>query len=456
MFGKNIVITISGGFASRNILRSGVLDNLLNAGSKIILFSPQEKADYYQKEFGNKNVLIIGLPPLKEGFVEAMIKFLARNSVRTEISLSLQKEHLLSAVNPLNLISFLLKRLIGFLGFLPGFFEFVRFLDFYLVSEKTEILRILKEVNPDIVFATHVIDEFDASILREAKRLCIKTIGMVRSWDNLTGHGLVRELPDKLLLHSPWLFRIAKNLHRIPEKKLEIIGIPQYDTFFRKDFLISRDKFLSIIGLRPDNRIVLFAAISTDFAPYEWEIPEIIHNSIENGSLPQNVVVIARPHPNCGVPQNFRQQGQYLKIDTPAKYVGSSAYNWEQEKDDINHFANLLYHADVVVTGASTISMDAAIFDRPIINYAFDGYHKEVPYYQSVLRCYEKYTHYIAMVKTGGVRLVYSPEELIEWIKKYLNNPELDHEGRQRIIKEFAGFTDGRSAERISLAILGS
>lgn len=448
-----ILITISGGFASRNILRSGVLSNLLDAGNKIILLSPQEKADYYEKEFGSENVSVVGISDLKEGFIESIARFLARNSVRTEISLSLQKEHLLARYNPLNVASFLLKRLIGFLGFMPGFFELVRFLDFYLVPGKSEISDILKRLNPNIVFATHVIDGFDASVLREARRLGFKTRGMVRSWDNLTGHGLVREIPDKLLLHSSWLFNLAKNLHKIPEKKLEIVGIPQYDTFFRKDFLIPRDEFLKSLSLNSGDKFILFAAISTDFAPYEWEIPEIISKAVEDGLLPQNTAVIARPHPNCGMPQGFNKNWRNIKIDRPVKYVEGKTSNWEQERDDINHFANLLYHADLVITGASTISIDAAIFDRPIINYAFDGYHK-LPYYQSVLRCYEKYTHYIAMVKTDGVQLVYSPEELVERIKKYLDNPFFDQGGRKKIINEFVGFTDGDSAKRISRAIL--
>ena len=448
-----ILITISGGFASRNILRSGVLDRLKEAGNRVFLLCPQAKAAYYEKEFGNNNVSVVGISDIQEKFTESIVRFLSRNSVRTEIVLSLQKEHLLERPSPLNLISFLSKRLVGLLGLMPGFFELVRFLDFYLVSEKKEIADILAEIEPDMIFATHIIDGFDVSVLREAKRLGIKTIGMVRSWDNLTGHGLVRELPEKILLHSAWLYRMAKNFHRISEEKLEIVGIPQYDTFFRKDFFMPRDKFLRSMGLDPDQKIILFAAISTDFAPYEWEMPKIIQDAIEKGSLPENTVVIARPHPNCGVPQNFNFNGKYLKIDTPAKYVGVGTFNWEQEKDDINHFANLLYHADVVVTGASTISMDAAIFNRPIINYAFDGFHK-LPYHKSVLRCYEKYTHYIAMVKTNGVKLVYSPSELISEIQKYFDKPGLDQDGRQRIVEEFVGYTDGGSAQRIAVAIL--
>lgn len=450
---KRILITISGGFASRNILRSGVLNRLLDADSQVILLCPREKTSYYEKEFGNENTQIAGITDMEESLIEAMVRFLARNSVRTEIVLSLQKEHLLLGPNPLNLISFLSKRLIGFLGLVPGFFNFIRFLDLHFIPRKNEFAGVLERFKPDIVFATHVIDGFDVSILREAKRLGVKTIGMARSWDNLTGHGLVREVPDRLLLHSSWLFNLAKNLHKISEDKLEIVGIPQYDTFFRKDFLTSREKLLKSFSLSPDKKIVLFAAISTDFAPYEWEMPEIIHKAIEDGSLPLNAVIVARPHPNCGVPKSFNINGRHLKIDTPVKYVGASAFNWEQEKDDINHFANLLYHADVVVTGASTISMDAAIFDRPVINYAFDGYHK-LPYHQSVLRCYEKYTHYIAMVNTNGVKLVYSSDELIAEIKNYLGNPALNREGRRNIVKEFVGHADGRSAERIADAVL--
>ena len=119
----------------------------------------------------------------------------------------------------------------------------------------------------------------------------------------------------------------------------------------------------------------------------------------------------------------------------------------------MDRLANLLYHADVVVTGASTITIDAAVLDRPVINVAFDGKHT-LPEHQSIRKNYFRFTHYIALVKTKGMRLVFSEGELIGWIKKYLANPSLDKEERKQMVHDFVGFTDGRSVERIVSAVM--
>ena len=67
---------------------------------------------------------------------------------------------------------------------------------------------------------------------------------------------------------------------------------------------------------------------------------------------------------------------------------------------------------------------------------------------------YFKTEHYKKAVATGGIKLVGSGEELIEWINKYLENPSLDKEGRKRLVWEQCPFKDGKSGERIANFIL--
>ena len=41
------------------------------------------------------------------------------------------------------------------------------------------------------------------------------------------------------------------------------------------------------------------------------------------------------------------------------------------------HLGDTLYHADVVVNVASTITIEACIFDTPVVNINFDGAGRE-------------------------------------------------------------------------------
>lgn len=452
---KKILITIADGFVARNILRTGVLNALLQSGASILLVCPPERREYYEKEFGGSNVSVAGVRFEVENRRELFIRFIEKNCLLTKIVWSTQKEYLMASRTLRSLVFFLIKRLIGIIGLLPDFFACVRRADTLLVETKPSVAAFLGRERPDLVFATNVMDDIDIAVLRETRRLGIRSVGMVKSWDNLTNHGIVRVLPDELIVHSPWLCDRARNLQKIRRIPIHVTGTPQYDSFYRKDFLKPREDFCRELGIQPQSRIILFAAIGITFAPYEWEIPQIIADGIERGKLPKDCIVVARPHPNFGVTKGLEPKSARIVIDQPAHYITDSVFTWEMENKDMEHFANVLYHANVVVTGGSTITIDAAIFDRPVVNYAFDGMHR-LPYWRSARRVYEQYTHYLAALKTGAVRVVYSADELFREVDVYLENPGRDREGRARLVKEFAGSADARSSERVAAVVLSA
>jgi CDP-glycerol glycerophosphotransferase (TagB/SpsB family) len=113
--------------------------------------------------------------------------------------------------------------------------------------------------------------------------------------------------------------------------------------------------------------------------------------------------------------------------------------------------ASLLRWADVSLTVGSTLAIDAALCDTPVVGVAFDGLQR-LPYSRSIRRAYD-YTHYRPLVETGGLRLAESEEQMIELVNRYLEDPELDSEGRARIAQEQGWRVDGRSGERVAQLI---
>jgi CDP-glycerol glycerophosphotransferase (TagB/SpsB family) len=110
-------------------------------------------------------------------------------------------------------------------------------------------------------------------------------------------------------------------------------------------------------------------------------------------------------------------------------------------------FVSLLKYSDVTVNMSSTTSIDAAVFDKPIVNIAYNiSYRKNA--YRMAKNTYSS-AHYANIVKTGGVRLARSTNELVKEIGEYLKYPSRDHNGRKSIVEEQCWRIDGKAGQRM-------
>ena len=114
--------------------------------------------------------------------------------------------------------------------------------------------------------------------------------------------------------------------------------------------------------------------------------------------------------------------------------------------------AESMKYADVVVNFASTITIDAAVFDTPIVCVNYD--HRGArPFKLSPRRIYY-FDHYAKLGHTGGFELANSKTELINKIDYSINHPEYLSENRKKIIEQQCVFSDGKSGERVANHIL--
>jgi CDP-glycerol glycerophosphotransferase (TagB/SpsB family) len=105
-------------------------------------------------------------------------------------------------------------------------------------------------------------------------------------------------------------------------------------------------------------------------------------------------------------------------------------------------------HSAVVVNVASTLAIEAAIFDTPVVNISFDG-ESQAEWVRSSRRYY-RFTHYANITRHGAVRVAETPAQLVDAIARYLDDPSLDADGRRRVVEEQCQFLDGRAAERVA------
>jgi hypothetical protein len=134
-----------------------------------------------------------------------------------------------------------------------------------------------------------------------------------------------------------------------------------------------------------------------------------------------------------------------------ARHRGNLAA-WQPTDADLREMVNTVRHGDVHINVASTMTIDAAVADRPVINVRYD-LRPEGARPSWGLNIY-RYTHYVPVLKTGAMRVATTPEELIRHLNAYLVSPELDREGRARLVRQECGVVDGHAGRRAAEVLL--
>lgn len=452
---KTIFIPIQNRQQARNVLRTDIFNFLISFSDiRIIFFAPDYMVDEYKKEFKNKKVIFEGMKePLK--YISKIDAFFGRLSlfyIDSPTGRFLRKQWLfLEKRQPIRYIfSFFLSLLMGNIKILR---LIARFFDFKFVKDNS-VSEFFTRYKPNLVYSPNIISDIDRSFLREAKKKGIKTVGMINAWDNITlAKYPFRILPQKLIVYNEIIKKEAVKYLDIKEKDIFMSGWPHFDHYINSK-RISRMEFCKKLGIDPKKRIILFASIGSTLNPTEWQVLDMLDKSITDKKLPDNIMIIFRQHPTEKTKMENIKISRNIVIDDSKTIISSKNKTYSEIlKSDMNHLADSIFHSDVTIHTCSTMSIDAAAFDKPIINIAFDGDEKK-PFYQSVKRFYEpSHAHYQSIVKSEGVRIAYNMEELIRYISMYLKNPFLDKDGRKRIVDEQCYKLDGQSGKRIGEAI---
>jgi hypothetical protein len=124
--------------------------------------------------------------------------------------------------------------------------------------------RFVARFAPDVVLATPLVELASAQVdyLKSARRLRIPCGICVASWDNLTGKGLLRFVPERVFVWNETQRREASDLHRIPADRVVATGAPRFDEWFERRPGSTRPEFVRKIGLDPERPFVLYLCSS--------------------------------------------------------------------------------------------------------------------------------------------------------------------------------------------------
>jgi hypothetical protein len=440
---KTLMMTSFHAHISRNLLETRVFSLLrCETGLRLVVVVPDYKEGYFKERFVGYNVIVEGFHSYQASrtMFGLFFKRLSRIAFNTGTTVGKQQykyywDHKWWYYYPTRVVSFFGK-----------FFvvqNIIRYFDAHFSSPRL-FENLLQKYNPDSVWITDMHNENDVALAQDAKRRNIPVIGSWRSWDNTTQQ-LLRVWPDRIIAGSQALYEETIVLHNFPKERMVCTGHPHYDNYTSQP-KSRREDFFKYFDLDPYKKTVLFA-------PGGDKI-------IQNNDLDDNILSILS---DAGIQTLVRYPpGEDVKRIDELKWpshiaIHKPGYRFSKRpgefvitKEDDDALIDSLHHCDVVVTGPTSVPLDAAFLDVPVI--IADVYPTKRSQYEKGWGFLLDHIH--KLLRTDGAWYVSSKASFLHAVDAYFKNPTLHHQGREKIKEIWFSYADGKASERVAKEIL--
>jgi hypothetical protein len=288
------------------------------------------------------------------------------------------------------------------------------------VPTSKQVDRWLRELGADAVLVSPVVDFGSSQVeyVKSARALGIPSAVCVASWDNLTGKGLIRVVPDRVFVWNETQRREAVDLHGIPAERVVATGSPKFDEWFERRPSTTAVEFAEKVGL--PGRFVLYLCSSPFIAPDE--VP-FVRDWLRALREANDVPVLIRPHP--------QNAAQWREVDLSAlgpvaiwPRAGAQPDAGEARSD----FYDSLTHSTAVVGVNTSGLIEAAIVGRPVFTILDDRF--------AGTQAGTLHFHYLLHANDGFLHEAGSFEEHLSQLAGLLEAPAADGRTR-RFVESF-------------------
>jgi hypothetical protein len=448
-----VLVSIPSGVSAGNILRGGLVARLLRASESttVVIVSPLARDPAFVKEFEAARVSFEDLPPRRPAGLEGRLMALIQagyldSGVSESVKIRREEARAKKSIRWIRTKRLLTSVLAPSILRKPTRYAVIdRMISHPWAEQLFERHRpvLLVGSSPGLIFS-------EVPLLRTAVRRGVRTILVDPSWDNFTNKLIPVRRADRIVVWNDIMKQQAVELHGYTPDQVRVSGPPHWDRYFRPGPVVSREAFFSRIGADPARRLITLMTTGKELYAHYGRVIRVLMDAIASGRW-GGAQLLVRLHPRDDLDRYAEFQGlPNLVIEKPFRTTVKSGDGLDVDitSENQQHLADTLRHSDVIVTVASTIAIEASIFDTPVIDVSFDG---ETPseFVRSARRYY-RFTHYENITRSGAAPVAGTPEQLVEHVGRYLQDRSLDREGRRRVVLAQCQFTDGRSSERIA------
>ena len=223
----------------------------------------------------------------------------------------------------------------------------------------------LSQQSPDLLLVTPLIELGSQQVdyVKSARRIGVRSALSVASWDNLTSKGLIRVLPDHVIVWNEAQRTEAATLHRVPPGRVVATGAQLFDDWFDVQPTRSREEFCRQVGLDPRQPFVLYVGSSSFIAPEEVPFVDRWLSRLRRSASPaaQSAGVLVRPHPANSRQWRAFDASSFAQVALWPP-VGSDPNRPDARRD----YVDSLWHCTAVVGINTSAQIEAAIVGRPV------------------------------------------------------------------------------------------
>ncbi|MEW6566789.1 MAG: hypothetical protein AB1449_01200 [Chloroflexota bacterium] len=467
MASRRIFVSADHGLAIVYFLQSDVCPTLLDSGVEVVLLTDDGLVSQIERRFGRPGLIVEGLR-LKQARryleqewpeVQWWLHFLRRvgssNRINTEAMDSYIDQVAVEEPNRRRLLMPLAWMTIGLLRrsrrARRTLVNLQRRFTPHLYHDLFERYR------PDLVAASTAGWRLDRYLLREASQRGVPTATVIVGWDNPSSYSLPGApvdfvtcwsdlQKDELVLGSDW-----------PPDKVHVGGIPSCDGYFRGEWKMSRQEYFRLHNLDPERKLIAYACSFVSFSP-NWQNVEALARLVNSDRLAAPAQLLVRLHPNHFMDvhlfaqereriRRLAQETPNVRVVEPVPLGGELGY---YSGEDMPEKTSMMAHADVFITVYSTMVVEAAIHDRPIVSLCLDaqgGWNTERKYSLALSKIGDWPTHQ-RFRRSGAGRVALNEEALRETVNAYLEDPSADAGARRSFVQQEVTLTDGSAGKR--------
>jgi len=231
----------------------------------------------------------------------------------------------------------------------------------------------LKDVRPDLVVVSPLViiggsGVQETEVIKAARAIGIPTVVAVASWDHLTSKGLIRLIPDAVIVWNDVQAREAQQLHRIPRNRIIVTGAQSFDRWFDRTRPDAVDAFRRTLGIEANRRVLLLVGSSRNMAPGDSEVHFarrwIAALRTSNDAQVREAFVIIRPHPGNTEPWQHVDLGDPHAVVHPTSYATGVLMS----DADIETFRYSLLASSAVIGINTSAMIEAAVLRRPVFS----------------------------------------------------------------------------------------
>lgn len=294
---------------------------------------------------------------------------------------------------PIRVISWINKNIEYLFIKLFSKYEFVKY-------PNLKIQKICRKINPDlIIFPLQGAHLASFDLLQINKKT--RTLGLIDNWDNLSSRPTYQIKPEYISVWGEQTKKHAIKFQKFNKNKVFTIGTPRFDQYFIKRDIYIKSNF--------NFKYILFLESFNNFENISVLLR--LDNFISKKKVFKNYKIIYRPHPWQKKNRNIIDEKKFknLIIDPQLKKNYFTRNFSTAIQPNIDYYSSLIKNAEVVITGPTSMLIEASIFYKKILLLGYLS-NSTTPYINEL----KNFEHLKNVKKLTNVRTVIKESNIID------------------------------------------